>query len=84
MPTQQTRPPLFRAPRHTLRHLGLIVVAYVLYGALLLGTSAIIADPEQTATRMPQHFLPEMLLGDSMAPAERLSAGDLQLDSAAH
>lgn len=84
MPTQHSRPPLSRGPRYRLRNLGLIVVAYVLYGALLLGTSAIIADPEQTVTRMPQPFLPELLLGDSMAPADSHSTNNLRLDSAAH
>lgn len=84
MSTQRYRPPLFRAHRYTLRNLGLIVVAYVLYGTLLLGTSAIIADSERTMTLMPQHLLPETLLGDSMTPAESHSTGTLPLDSAAH
>ena len=54
--SQPHRDPRTRLPRYTLRHLGVILVAYVVYGALLFGTSAIIAEPEYAA--LEKHLEP--------------------------
>jgi hypothetical protein len=43
--SQPHRNPRGRVPRYSLRHLGVILVAYVVYGVLLFGTSAIVAEP---------------------------------------
>jgi len=63
--TQGTRLPLLRRPRNPLRNLGLIVVAYLVYGAVLLGTSAVVASADDLVARSPQQLFTELLFGAS-------------------
>jgi hypothetical protein len=56
---------VLRRPRNPLRNLGLIVIAYLVYGAVLLGTSAVIASADHLVTRSPQELFNELLFGES-------------------
>lgn len=55
------RDPRARLPRYTLRHLGVILAAYVVYGVLLLGTSALVAPPDQAFIEPRSETLEDLL-----------------------
>ncbi len=62
--SQPHRDPRAGLPRHSLRHLGVILVAYVVYGVLLFGTSAIIADPEYAEFEAHREPIEDLVSGD--------------------
>jgi hypothetical protein len=57
------RNPRVRLPRYTLRHLGVILAAYVVYGVLLLGTSALIAPPDHAFNEPEAETLEQLVTG---------------------
>lgn len=80
---QGSRLPVLRRPRNPLRNLGLIVIAYLVYGAVLLGTSAVIASADHLVTRSPQELFSKLLFGESGSRAGSSAEAQVRLDGPA-
>ena len=81
--SQPHRDPRPGLRRYSLRHLGVILVAYVVYGILLFGTSAVIVEPEYAELETHLEPFADLVSGDWHNEFGAWLRGAAELESAA-